>query len=189
MRWLDQLTDMLGERLSVQRFAREQANFEDPQSPDFEPWNQLIGAAPREDVEEAVTHAARRVAPQEYYEHITPGVRGTAPLGELGGGALGRLASSLLGHLMGGRSGIAARRLPQQGPGLHTTDPQQMSRQEVASLANYLRQHHPEAFGRTAAELGRQEPGLLQHLLGNRALMLAAAGLAAKFLADLARDR
>jgi hypothetical protein len=188
MGWLDQLTDMLGERLSVQRFAREQAHFEDPQSPDFERWNQLIGTAPREDVEEAVTHAARRVDPQEYYEHITPGVRGTDPLGELGGGALGRLASSLIGNLMG-RSGIDARRLPQQVPGLHTTDPQQMSPQEVASLANYLRQHHPEAFGRTAAELGQQEPGLLQHLLGNKALMLAAAGLAAKFLADLARNR
>jgi hypothetical protein len=68
-------------------------------------------------------------------------------------------------------------------PGLHTADPQRMSPQEVARLVDYLRQHHPEAFGRAAAQLGREEPGLLQQLLGNKALMLAAAGLAAKFLA------
>jgi hypothetical protein len=35
-------------------------------------------------------------------------------------------------------------------PGLHTADPQWMSPQEVAGLADYLRQHHPEAFGRAA---------------------------------------
>jgi hypothetical protein len=185
MEWLDQLTDMLGGRPSVERSAREQANFEDPQASDFERWNQLVGAAPPEDVQEAMTYAAQRVDAEEYYEHITPGVRSTDPLGELGGGALGRLASSLLGNLMG-RSGADARQLPQEVPGLHTTDPQQMSPQEVASLADYLRQYHPEAFGRAAAELGQHEPRLLQRLLGNKALMLAAAGLAAKFLADRA---
>ena len=35
MGWLDQLTDMLGGHQSVERFAREQANFEDPNSPYF----------------------------------------------------------------------------------------------------------------------------------------------------------
>jgi hypothetical protein len=64
-----------------------------------------------------------------------------------------------------------------------------MSPQEVASLANYLQQYHPEAFGRAAAQVGQQEPGLLQRLLGHKVLMLAAAGLAAKFLADRARSR
>ena len=29
-----------------------------------------------------------------------------------------------------------------------------MSPPEVASLADYLRQHHPDAFGRAAAQLG-----------------------------------
>ena len=42
--------------------------------------------------------------------------------------------------------------------------------------------HRPEAFGRAAVQLGREEPGLLQKVLGDNALMLAAAGLAAKFL-------
>src|SRR5688572_14165573 len=130
-----------------------------------------------------MTHAAQRVDLHEYHEHITPGLRGTDPLGELGGGALERLASSLLGNLTG-QGAVDVCQLPQQIPGLHTTDPQQMTPQEAASLANYVRQYHPEAFGRTAAQLGQQEPGLLQRLLGNKALMFAAAGLAAKFLAD-----
>jgi hypothetical protein len=59
----------------------------------------------------------------------------------------------------------------------------------ISSRSAAHRQHHPEAFGRTAAELAQQEPGLLQRLLGNKALMLTAAGLAAKFLANRARNR
>src|SRR5918911_1315953 len=157
---LDHITGLLGGREPLERLAQGQANFEDAQSPDFEHWNQLVGAAPPEEVHEAMAHAAQRVDPQEYYEHITPGVRGTDPLGGLGGGALGRLAGHLLGNLTGS-GGVDARQLLQQIPGLHTTDPQQMSPQEVASVANYMRQYHPEAFGRAAAELGRQEPGLL----------------------------
>jgi hypothetical protein len=95
--------------------------------------------------------------------------------------------TNLFGAL-GGSSGETSQLL-RQVPGLHTADPQRMSPQEVASLADYLRQHHPDAFGRAAAELGWEEPGLLQQLLGNKALMLAAAGLAGTFLADRTRGR
>ena len=185
---LDQIIGRLGGQESIERLAREEANFDDPQSPDFARWNELVGVAPPEAVQDAMTHAAQRVDPREYHEHITPGVRGTDPLGALGGGALGMLASRLLGSLTGSDHADADQ-LPQRVPGLHTADPQRMSPQEVASLADYLRQHHPEAFGRAAAQLGREEPGLLQQLLGNKALMLAAAGLAAKFLGDRGRSR
>jgi hypothetical protein len=129
MGFLDQITGLLGGHEPLERLARRQANFDDPQSPDFEHWNQLVGAAPPEYVHEATAQAVQRV------------------------------------------------------------DPQQMSPQEVASLANYLRQYHPEAFSRAAAQVGQQKPGLLQRLLGHKVLMLAAAGLAAKFLADRARSR
>jgi hypothetical protein len=185
---LDQIIGRLRGQEPLERLAREEATFDDPKSPDFEHWNQLVGAAPPEAVQDAMTRAAQQVDPQEYYEHITPGVRGTDPLGALGGGALGTLAGRLLGSLAGGDRGDLDR-LRQQVPGLHTADPQQMSPQEVASLANYLRQHHPGAFGRAAAQLGREEPGLLQQLLGNKFLLLAAAGLAAKFLGDRTRGR
>jgi hypothetical protein len=182
----EQLSELLGGQEPLERFAQEQADFDDPHSRDFHHWHQLVGAAPPEYVQEALTHAAQRVEPQEYYEHITPGLRGTDPLGQLGGGALGQLASSLLRNLQGS-SGLDLHRLQHLVPGLQTTDPQQMSPQEVASLATYTRQHHPDTFGRTAAQVGQQEPGLLQQLLGNKALMLAAAGLAAKVMADRSR--
>jgi hypothetical protein len=185
---LDQIIGTLGGQEPVERLAREEANFDDPQSPDFEHWNQLIGAAPPDAVQDAMTRAAQRVHPQEYYEHITPGVRGTDPLGALGGGALGTLASCLLGSLTGGDSADLDQ-LRQRVPGLRTADPQRMSPQEVAGLADYLRQHHPEAFGRAAAQLGTEEPGLLRQLLGNKFLRMAAAGLAGKFLADRTRGR
>jgi hypothetical protein len=55
---LDQLTDILGGRKSIERFAREQANFDDPQLPDFERWNSLVEVAPPEEMQEAMTHAA-----------------------------------------------------------------------------------------------------------------------------------
>ena len=185
---LDQIIGRLGGQEPLERLAREQANFDDPQSPDFEHWNQLVGAASPEEVQDAMARAAQRVDGREYYEHITPGVRGTDPLGGLGGGTLGKLASRLLGSFTGD-AGVETPQLLQQVPGLHTADPQRMTSQEVASLADYLRQHHPEAFGRAAAQLGREEPGLLQQLLGNKFLLLAAAGLAGKFLVDRTRGR
>jgi hypothetical protein len=183
---LDQIIGTLGGQEPVERLAREEADFDDPQSPDVAHWHALVGAAPPEAVQDAIARAARRVDPQEYSEHITPGVRGTDPLGTLGGGALGMLASRLLGSLTGGGGGETSQLL-RQVPGLHTDDPQRMSAPEVAGLADYLRQHHPDAFGRAAAQVGREEPGLLQQLLGNKLLVHAAAGLASTFLADRTR--
>jgi hypothetical protein len=185
---LDQIIGTLGGQEPVERLAREEADVDDPQSPDVAHWHQLVGAAPPEAVQDAIARAAQRVDPQEYSEHITPGVRGTDPLGALGGGALGTLASRLLGSLTGGE-GADLDQLRPRVPGLHTADPQRMSPHEVASLADYLRQHHPEAFGRAAAQLGREEPGLLQQLLGHKLLLHAAAGLASTFLADRTRGR
>jgi hypothetical protein len=86
---LDQIIGKLGGQEPVERLAREEANFDDPQSPDVAHWNELVGAAPSEAVQDAMTQAAQRVDAQEYSEYITPGVRGTDPLGALGGGALG----------------------------------------------------------------------------------------------------
>lgn len=171
----EQVSNMLGGRQHVERLAQGQGNFEDPNSQDFGHWNQLVGSAPPEYVQEAVTHAARRVDPQDYYNHVTPGVGGTDPLGGLSRGGLTSLAGSLLSNLGPNRQAV---------PGLRTTDPNQMGPDEVANLANYMRQNHPDAFGRAAHQASQQEPGVLQHLLGNKALMLAAAGLAAKYMSS-----
>ena len=46
----DQMTDLLGGRAPLERFANDQAQFDDPNSPDQERWNQMVSAAPEEDV-------------------------------------------------------------------------------------------------------------------------------------------
>src|SRR5918999_4678448 len=113
---LDQIIGTLGGQEPVEHLAREEADFNDPQSPDVAHWHGLVGAAPPEAVQDAIAHAARRVDPQEYSEHITPGVRGTDPLGALGQGALSTLASRLLGSLTGG-GGVETSQLLRQGGG------------------------------------------------------------------------
>jgi len=167
----------------AERFANGQANLQDPRSADFQNWNQMVGSAPPQYTQQAFAQAAQQVDPQDYYQHVTPGIGGTDPLGTLGSGALGTIAGSLLSNLGGGGG------RSQMIPGLSTTNPRQMSPQEVAALAAYMQQNHPQAFGQAAAQIGQQQPDLLHSLLGNKALMLAAAGLGAKFLQDRSQGR
>jgi len=191
----DQISGMLGgpqqAQQQIDRYAQGQATMHDPQSPDFQNWNQMIGAAPPQVTQEVFTQAAQQVDPQDYYNHITPGVGGTDPLGGLSQGALGSLAGTLMGALAGGgmgggMGGGGLGNVTQLIPGLRTTNPNHMSPQEVAAMANYMRQNHPEQFGQAAAQIAQQQPGILQQLMGNKALMLAAAGIGAKILSDRA---
>jgi hypothetical protein len=170
----------------AQRYANGQANFQNPNSPDFQNWSQMVGSAPPQVTQQAFTQAAQQVDPQEYYQHVTPGVGGTDPLGGLGQGALGTIAGTLLNNLggSGGPGGLLG-----MIPGLRTANPQQMGPQDVASVASYMQQNHPQAFGQAAAQIGQQQPDLLHSLLGNKALMLAAAGIGAKILQDRAQGR
>jgi hypothetical protein len=43
---LDQIIGTLGGQEPVERLAREEADFDDPQSPDVAHWHALVGAAP-----------------------------------------------------------------------------------------------------------------------------------------------
>lgn len=201
---------------TLDRWAQGQAQFQDPQSPELNRWNELMGAAPPQVTQEAFEQAARQVDDQEYREHITPGVGGTDPLGMLDKGALGSIAGTLLTQLIQSRmgGGQAGRMDPRGGggsmgggtgggfgggtggiditdliPGMRTNDPRQMTPDEVARMADYLKTHHPDAFGRAASELGQRQPNLLEALLGNKALMMGAAVLGAKILGDLAAQR
>jgi len=170
----------------AQRFANGQANFQNPNSPDFQNWSQMVGSAPPQVTQQAFTQAAQQVDPQEYQQHIMPGVGGTDPLGGLGQGALSTIAGTLVNNLggSGGASGLLG-----MIPGLQTPNPQQMGPQDVASVASYMQQNHPQAFGQAAAQIGQQQPDLLHSLLGNKALMVAAAGIGAKILQDRAQGR
>jgi hypothetical protein len=186
----DQIAGALGgpqqAQQQAQRFANGQANLQDPNSQDFQNWSQMVGSAPPQVTQQAFTQAAQQVNPQEYQQHITPGVGGTNPLGGLGQGALGMIAGTLMNNLggSGGPSGILG-----MIPGLQATNPQQMGPQDVAQLASYMQQNHPQAFGQAAAQIGQQQPDLLHSLLGNKALMLAAAGIGAKVLQDRSQGR
>ena len=163
------------------RFMGGGANFNDPQSQDRRHFDQMVGHASDDDLSTAFSQAARGVDAHEYRDHVTPGVGGTDPLGALGGGGLSTIATALMGHLAGG-GGANMAGLLGKIPGLSHTDPNRMTSHEVASLANYTRQHHPDAFGRAAAQVGRQDPGMLQQLLGNKAMMSAAAAMASRFM-------
>ena len=198
---LDQLGGMLGGNSGgggggqqdlgalLGRFTGGNANLHDPHSEDARHFGQMVQGTNRDDLASAFGHAAGQVDEHEYRQHITPGAGGTDPLGGLSGGAMGMLASSLLGNLAG-KSGAAAGGLGGAGlssllgqiPGLGSTDPNRMSKHDVATLADWTRRNHPDAFGRAAAEVGQREPGVLQSLLGNKAMMAAAAGLAMKFM-------
>jgi hypothetical protein len=170
------------------RFMGGGADFNNGQSQDHQHFGQMMGQASDDDLASTFSHAARGVDAREYRDHVTPGVGGTDPLGSLGGGGLGTIASALLGQMGGGQMGAGQAgdggmsSLLGRIPGLSHTDPNRMNAQEVAALADYTRQHHPDAFGRAATQVSRQDPGMLQQLLGNKAKMAAAAAMASKFL-------
>ena len=183
---LDQLGGMLGgggdPKDVLGRMMGGGANFDDHQSGDRDAFHRMTQHASDDDLASTFSHAARGMDGQSYRDHVTPGVGGTDPLGNLGGGGLGAIAGALLGNLGGGSGGGNLAGLMGKIPGLSHTDPNRMSSHEVAALADYTREHHPNAFGRAAAQVGRKDPSLLQSLLGNPAMMSAAATLASKFM-------
>ncbi len=160
-----------------------------------------MGGVPQEDFQQHTANALSQVDPQEYQNHITPGVGGTNPLGGLGKGLLGSLAGGLVGNLLGkqmggGTSSLAGSlagsllggQMSQGGIGglasmlgLNHTDPQQMDDQDVAKLATHAQQNNPGALAATAAQYQNQ-PDVLHRILGNKALLMAGAGLAAGVL-------
>ena len=152
------------------------------QQQDYNDWNQMVGAAPPDRFGRAAYNAVRDADPQEYYQHTQPGVGGTDPFGALPGGQRQGLIGSLLNNLL--NRGVGQEDI-RQGTGLNTLDPSRMSPNDMAALAQWAQQNHPQSFGYTAAQY-RDKPDLLQSLLGNKALMAMAIGLGAKILSDRA---
>ncbi len=164
----------------AQRFAGGQGNFQTANSPDQQKLQSALSQLTPQQSQQVFSQAAQQMDPQQYAQHITPGVNGTNPLGALGSGGLSTIASLLLQHL-GGTGGNAAGLLSKI-PGLQTTDPSQMDAHQVASLAQYTQQNHPDIFGNVAAQLGQQQPGLLHSFLGQAGLALGTAALASRFI-------
>ena len=150
------------------------------QQSDYDTWNEMVGAAPRERFGRATYDAVRQVDPREYYEHTQPGVGGTDPFGMLPVQERQGLAQRLMGELF--RRGLGQDEIS-RGAGVRSLDPDRMSPEELARVAQWTQREHPKAFGRVAAEY-QDKPNVLQSLLGNKAVMLALAGIGAKLLYD-----
>jgi len=90
------------------------------------------------------------------------------------------LAGALIGALTGG--GLNPQQI-MQGAGVSNLNADQMSAGDLAQLSQWTQQNHPQAFGPVAQQY-QQQPDLLHSLLGNKALMMAAASLGTAYLAN-----
>ena len=176
---LQEISDAIGGD-KLKQLADGEGNFEEQSSPDQAALQDLIKRIDPQQLQKILANSARQVDPQEYADHVTPGVGDTDPLGKLKPGGLGAIASILLGHLKqaGSKSGTQVDRIP----GVQTSDPNDMNSDDVAAVARYTQQNHPEAFGKAAAEIGQKQPGLLHSFLGKTAMALAAAAMASHFI-------
>jgi hypothetical protein len=163
----------------AQRIAAGNGNFQDPNSPDTQQFQNALPQADQGQLAQVFGQSAQQMNPQEYAEHITPGAGGTNPLAGIGRGGLATIASTLMQHLTG--SGLAGGLLGRI-TGLNTTNPQQMDENQVAALSRYTQQNHPDIFGRVAAQIGQQKPDLLHSFLGKAGLAIGAAALARHFM-------
>lgn len=178
MSLLSQIGSLLGGE-DAQRLASGQGNFQSPDSPDVQRVQEMLGKLTPQQQQQVFSQAAQQMNPQDYAAHIDPNAGSASPLSNIGSGGLRTIASTLLQHLGGG--GVAGSLLSRI-PGLQTTDPSQMDQSQVAALARYTQQNHPELFGRAAAQIGQQQPDLLHSFLGKAGLAIGAAALASHFI-------
>jgi hypothetical protein len=156
---------------------------DDPNSPDQQHLKQMVKNADPTVLQKIFAAAAQKINPQQYSDHITPGVGGTDPLGRLATGALGSIATALVNRLkaLGGNNASNGSPL-EKVPDLQTKDPQQMAADDVAKVARYTQEKHPEAFGQAATEVAQKQPALLHSFLGKAGLALGVAALASHFI-------
>jgi hypothetical protein len=102
---MEELGGMLGNDQNVQRMANGQANFNDPNSPDHDHLDKMLSHASPDELQSAIGQATQQSNPDEFADHVTPGVNGTNPLGDVGKGGLSTIANALVSQLTGGGSG------------------------------------------------------------------------------------
>jgi hypothetical protein len=178
MSFLSNLGSLFSEH-DAQRMASGQGDYQSPDSSDSQRMASMVTQAQPQQLKQIFSTAAQQMDPQDYANHITPGVGGTNPLGSLGAGGLGAIASMLMQHL---KAAGPTATPPSQIPGVQTNDPSQMNADQVAALAKYIQQNHPNVFGSAAAQIGQQQPALLHSFLGKAGLAIGAAALASHFM-------
>jgi len=176
---LQEIAESLGSE-NLKRISDGQGNFDDQSSSDQQTLQDMVKNIDPKQLQEILGRIAGQIDPQEYSDHVTPGVDGTNPLGKLTPAVLGTIASVLLSHLKNAGAGNLASLGKEIG--LQTTDPDQMNPGDVAAVARYAQAHQPEAFGKAAAQIGQKHPGLLHGFLGKAALAITAAALASHFI-------
>jgi len=95
---LDQLSSVLG---------NSNGGGFDPNSQAAQQWGQHVQRTPIDQLAGIFGNTARNMDPNQYRDHVTPGVGGTNPLGMLKGPAMAMVASLLMRHLMKGSGGGA----------------------------------------------------------------------------------
>jgi len=167
----------------LKRLSEGNANFESPDSADHQRLQDMIKNFDPKTLQQIFAKTAEQANPREYSDHVTPGVGGTNPLGELPPGGLASVAAILVNQLkqLGGGSNAAESPLDQV-PDLRTQDPHKMDAHDVARVARYTQENHPGAFGQAATEIAQKQPAFLQSFWGKAALALGAAALASHFV-------
>ncbi len=150
------------------------------QTPQSQAIQQTVGSAPHEQVSQQAANAVSQLNPQDYQQHIQGGANGNTPLSSMSSDQLISLAQAVLSELQ--KRGVSQQTVQNQ-TGIPNLDPNQITPQNVASLLQWVQQNHPQALGNVAAQY-KNQPDMLQAILGNKALMSMAAGLGAKFLSD-----
>src|SRR4051812_23219936 len=117
---LQEISDAIGGD-KFKQIADGEGNFDREGSSDQATLQDWIKKIDPEKLKEVFGAATHQVDPQEYSDHVTPGVNGTDPFGKLKAGGLGTIAEILLGQLK------QAGAQPAQIPGVQTDEPQQMN--------------------------------------------------------------
>jgi hypothetical protein len=167
----------------LQRLSDGKAKFDSPDSADVQRLHDMIKNFDPKKLQQVFAKIAEQTNPKEYSDHVTPGVGGTNPLGELSSGALGSVAGILVDQLRKLGGGRNAPDSPlDQVPDLQTKDPQKMDAHDVAKVARYTQENHPGAFGQAATEIAHKQPAALSSFWGKAAMALGAAALASHFI-------
>lgn len=106
---MEELGGMLGGENEVQRMANGQGNFDDPNSPDHDRLGKMLGHASPDDLQAAIGQATQQTDADDFARHVTPGVNGTNPLGDVGKGGLSTIATALVSQLQGDPSAGGAQ--------------------------------------------------------------------------------
>jgi hypothetical protein len=167
----------------LKRLSAGKANLDDPNSPDLQRLQEMIKNIDPNKLQQIFTKTAEKVDPQEYSDHVTPGVGGTNPLGDLNAASLSSIAAAFVNRLknLGATTGSSGSPLDKV-PGLQTTDPKQMNADDVAAVTRYTQENHPEVFGQAATQIAQQQPALLHSVLGKAVLAVGVAALASHFI-------